>query len=213
MANRDVTLAVQPTTAAPTNKFANFRSVVGTTATLYVLETRVNHAKSMDLLDKACLMPFERQEILLLLMNDEVLKNALKGKWFYIAGKGLEEDGIYTINDKGDLVEIKGKISTEMKVSAWKGPHPLSLNVYSDDLAADYGRRFILNASVEPDYTAPVVVGKPKLSLSEPVDALVRGIENATKTLRRSSTPEDFEAKVKELQEKTEALVRMLRTT
>ena len=71
----------------------------------------------MDLLDKAGLRPFERQEILLLLMTDEVLKTKLKGMWFYIAGKGLKENGIYTINDNGDLVTIEGEISIEKKSS------------------------------------------------------------------------------------------------
>jgi hypothetical protein len=208
-------MATRETTAQLTAKFGDFKPTVGTTgSTLYILEKRSNHLESMSLLDKAGLVPFERQEILPLLMKDEGLKNVLKGKWFYLVGKGLKKEGIYTVNSNGELVEIRDKeLSIEMKVRAWSGPNPLSLFVLSDCDATYCGWRFYLFAYYDPSDVALVVVGKPKLSLSKPVSALISEIETAAENLRRSANQEDLGERVNELQEKAAALKRMLRPT
>lgn len=164
---REIKLTAQPTATVPASKFGDFKAVQGSTgATLYLLVQKANQSDSMDFLDRAGLVPYTHQEILPLLMKDETLKNLLKGKWFYLAGKGLEEDGIYTIDEKGELAQIGDReISTESKVRAWKGPYPLSLYVSSDLNAALYGRRFGLYVDGGPHDVAPVVVGKPKPKL------------------------------------------------
>ena len=141
-----------------------FRQVKGATGkTLYILEKEANHPDSMKLLSEAGLRPLSYREILSLLMEDEQLKNALKGKQFWLAGKGIEKEGILTINEKGELREIarEEKPSAERKVYVWSGDQPLSFKVYLDDFAANVGRRFSLNAYLEPQGVAPVVAGVP----------------------------------------------------
>lgn len=210
MATRGNTLAV----ATPTTNFGEFKPIVGATgAKLYVLETRANYSESVKFLDDAGLKFFTHQEILLLLMEDKVLKTELKRKWFYLAGKGLEENGIYTMNDKGDLVKINDEISIEKKVCARKGSYPLSLGVSSDGNAAVYGRRFNLGANGVPGDAAPVVVGKPKLSLSEQADALISKIEGTAANLRESASHDDLVEKASKLGATAVALVNLLRPT
>lgn len=165
MATREAPLILHATATIPASKFGEFKPVVGSTGTiLYTLKTEANHSNSMKLLDEAGLRPLTRQEILPLLMKDETLKNSLKGKWFYLAGEGLKEDGIYTINSKGDLVTLGGeKVSVQNRVRAFKGPHLLSLVVISDRGSPQYGGRFGLAANCGFSVRAPVVVGVPKL--------------------------------------------------
>lgn len=148
---------------ATKSKFGNFEEVVGETATLHILYKNANHKNSMRLLDEAGLEAYTSHEILLILTKDETLKNELKGKWFYLAEKGMDKDGIFTIDDKGELIDIKDKgLSLEMRVRTWSWKNPLSLCVNSDDYVAYDGWRFLLNAGDAPNLVAPVVVGKPK---------------------------------------------------
>ena len=145
-------------------RFGDFKPIAGSTGTtLYVLQKEANHSMSMKLLSDAALRPLTYQEILPLLTKDEQLKNALKGKWFWLAGDGMEKEGIFTIDEKGELREIgkKEKLSVEQKVRVWPGEHPLSFFVVSGDGAAYVGRRFDLAAYLVPLDVAPVVVGVP----------------------------------------------------
>ena len=144
-------------------RFSDFEQVSGTTdATACILQQRANHTQSMKLLGDAGLRPYTRQEILPLLMKDKKLKNALKGKGFYLSDAGIDKDGVFTVDEKGELKEIeKEEISVEQKVCVWSGKNPLSLDVNSDDYASKYGGRFLLFADNEPGDAAPVVVGTP----------------------------------------------------
>ncbi len=187
------------------SKFGDFKPILGATSILHVLETSANHSKSMELLEKAGLRPLKYQEILPLLMKDETLKNSLKGKWFYLAGKGLEEDGIYTINEKGDLAKIENdKLSIENKVRAWKGPYPLSLDVYSDNGAAGYSRRFYLGLGAPngPLNAAPVVVGVPK-ERSELEPDQVKQVQAPSWLVALRKTADLTESSVAKLEETT----------
>jgi hypothetical protein len=141
-----------------------FRHITGnTTASIFIRDKGENHPNSMKVLEKANLDPFTRQEILKILNADETLKEALKGKWFWIAGEGLHKElQLYTIDANGELVERQGKVSVENTVRVWNGNKPLSLLVLSDYCAALCGRRFGLGAYDEPHLVAPVVVGKAK---------------------------------------------------
>lgn len=194
------------------NKFGDFKPISGTVSTIYVLGKGGNHPKSMKLLDDAGLMPYTKTEILSILMKDEQLKEALKGKWFYLAETGAKEAGLYTVNTDGSIAKGKGQ-SIEDTVRVWAGDNPLSLYVYSDYDASGYGGRFYLYAISDPDVVAPVVVGKPKLSLSEQADKLLSEIETTTASLRRSATQEDLEKKAIELGAKVTDLAKMLRPT
>ncbi len=145
----------------------DFRQVRGATGKmLYILEKEANHPDSMKLLSEAGLRLLSYQEIFSLLMEDEQLKNALKGKWFWIAGQGMNKYGIFTIDEKGGLVPLpqgffKKKTSVEQKVGVSHGNQPLSFYVYSDSGAALNGRRFYLFADGKPRAVAPAVVGVP----------------------------------------------------
>ena len=143
----------------------DFRQVRGATGKmLYILEKEATHQDSMKLLSEAGLRPMTYQEILPLLMEDEQLKNALKGKRFWIAGQSMKKEGVFTINEKGELRDItkEENPSAEQKVRVWSGNQPLSFVVYSDDYAAFFGGRFYLFANDGPRVVAPVVVGVPK---------------------------------------------------
>jgi hypothetical protein len=143
------------------SKFGDFKRVEG--STLYMLQQEADHPQSMKLLEEAGLRPYTYQEILPILMKDEQLRNALKGKWFYLAGAGIDKEGIFTVDEKGELKEIgKEEIPVEQSVCVFSGKNPLSLDVNSDGDAADYGWRFYLVASSKPGGVAPVVVGTAK---------------------------------------------------
>lgn len=140
-----------------------FRQITGNSgAALFVLNEGANHSKSMKTLEDANLRPLKYQEALSLLMKDEVLKNALKGTWFYLSGEGMDKHGLFTVNSKGELVGLEATESYEKIVRVWSGPHPLSLYVHSVDDARQFGGRFDLDANYGPDDVAPVVVGVPK---------------------------------------------------
>ena len=142
-----------------------FKPVKGATGKiLYILKKEATHPDSMKLLSEAGLRPMTYQELLPLLMEDEQLRNTLKGKLFWIAGQGMNKNGIFTIDEKGELVPLpqgffKKKTSVEQKVRVFSGNQPLSFGVDSDYGAADLGRRFNLLADVVPQFVAPVVVG------------------------------------------------------
>lgn len=204
MATPAAKMAMAP--QASETRYGDFKPVAGSTgATIYVLQKKANHPKSMKLLSDAGLRPMTYQELLPLLMKDEQLKNALKGKWFWLAGQGMEKEGIFTINEKGELREItkKEKLSVEQKVRAFLGEQPLSFDVDWDDYAASLGWRFYLYADLGPQGVAPVVVGMPadreavapKNSARPSVPArLLRKAKDQFKELRKHQKPETIDA-------------------
>ena len=128
---------------------------------LTILNQSGDYEQSLKILEKNGLRALTYQDAL---SRSKELIKAFKGKWkwFYLAGTGkelTETDGLYTFNSEGNLNPLSGKESADEKVRVWQGTTPLSLDVYSDGYAAQYGRRFVLNAVNEPDYVAPVVVG------------------------------------------------------
>jgi hypothetical protein len=157
------TIEATATSVSKTREELGFKEARGSTgAALYISKTSADHKKSMAILEKAELVPFTHQKILSILVNDEELKESLKGKWFYVAGKGTDKNGLYTIDANGELVERKENTSVEKTVRVWQGPQPLSLFVSSVNGVSLSARRFLLNADFEPDVVAPVVVGEPK---------------------------------------------------
>ena len=138
-----------------------------------ILDQRANYEDSIKLLKEKNLKPLTYQQALVAIDKDAELKNNLKGKWFYLEGKGLESSGHYTFNNKGELKEITGgknlisfsrpikagKGNIEKTVYCWYGVNPLSLGVRTDDGARAGVWRFYLGAYVDPRFVAPVVVG------------------------------------------------------
>ena len=124
---------------------------------VFVSETKANHAESMAILQQNGSRPMTYQEALMRIDRDPQLKEQLKGKWFWLEGKGLDESEYYTFDNEGNLTEGKGDI--EKTVYAWSGENPLSLDVHTDDGARFGGGRFILGAVGDPQVVASVVVG------------------------------------------------------
>lgn len=119
--------------------------------------TNANQKDSMSLLQQNGLRAMTYQEALVTIDKNPELKEQLKGKWFWLDGKGTELSGYYTFNEKGELTKGKGNI--EKTVYAWSGSQPLSLSVRTDGDARFYERRYSLSAYGGPSGVASVVVG------------------------------------------------------
>jgi hypothetical protein len=89
----------------------------------------------------------------------------------------------------------------------------LSLDVFSDNLAAECDGHFGLGANGWPSVVAPVVVGKPKLSLSEQESALIKRIQDVAEDLERNSARGVLLERVKELAATASDLTKLLRPT
>ncbi|MDE1768816.1 MAG: hypothetical protein KGH64_01855 [Candidatus Micrarchaeota archaeon] len=136
---------------------AQFGEVGGNAkSALHIIYHEANHAQSMKILADNGLRPLRHREAL---SRSSELITELKGKWFYLAGRGTDKSGIYTFNDKGALVESTGNRPIDLIVRVWPGNKPLSLVVYSDVIAQVKHKRFLIDADDWPSSVAPVVVG------------------------------------------------------
>ncbi len=132
-----------------------FREV--NTTGVFLAHTEANQKASMALLKQNGFRALTYQEALVKIDQNPELKEQLKGKWFYLDGKGSALSGYYTFNGKGELTQGKGDM--EKTVCVWNGNQPLSLDVHSDYDARVSERRFYLDAYDSPDDAARVVVG------------------------------------------------------
>ena len=131
----------------------------------------------MALLQQYELEPMAKEEALVLIDRYPELKNQLKGKRFYLAGKGSEKSRYYTFDNEGMLTEGKGDV--EKTVYAYSGDKPLSLLVLTNYYARIDEGRFYLDAYGDPQSVASVVVGvrkghgvaTPKVEVTEAPDA------------------------------------------
>ncbi|VVB77073.1 Uncharacterised protein [uncultured archaeon] len=176
-----------------------FNKIKGSSGnSLFVSEKGGDLADSMKALEANGLRVLASQEALSLLIKDETLKNALKGKWFYLAGAGTDKDGLFAVNEEGGTVDRKADV--EHTVRVWSGKQP-SLNVLSDCNARIVERRFDLGASGGPSGVAPVVLGVPKEKI------LQRGTENDKTPLAVVQAElRDHEKVLKEKKEKKTSL-------
>lgn len=143
--------------ASPKNREMPFKKTG--TFDVQVSETESNYDQSMLLLEKYGLRALTYQEALVILMKDEALKNALKDKWFWLAGSGIDREESFTVDRNGELVRAPEK-NIEKLVRAWSGNSTPYLVVLSDDFAAYVGRRFGIGGhDAWPGDVAPVVVG------------------------------------------------------
>ena len=125
---------------------------------LTFIEQEANYADSMRILKEHKLRPLTYQEAL---ANSEELIKDFNGhwSWFWLAEKELEYDGIFTFTADGELVKNTNNASIDHKVRCWPGKQPLSLDVYSDYDARDFGGRFGLDGVYSPNDVARVVIG------------------------------------------------------
>ena len=138
-----------------------FREVKTTTELVFVLDSKglkAHHDNSMKLLKENGLEALTPQKALVLIDQNPGLKEQLKGKWFYLAGKGRSILGYFTFNEKGERSEGAGDPEKTVHV-VMNGKSPFSLHIHSDDLFAKVNWRYYLI----PDYIlsvhASVVVG------------------------------------------------------
>ncbi len=125
-----------------------------------------NRDQSMKILADHDMRALTYQEALVWLTQNPEIKQQLKGKFFfYLEGVGIDKNGLYTVDGKGELKSGSGKLEETVRV--WPGKNPLSLDVVSDGDARIVGGRFVLDGVSSPDGVAPVVVGV-KLAQAEP---------------------------------------------
>ena len=120
---------------------------------LLISEWGGNQAESMSILRSNGLRPLTYQEAL---SHSAELISELKGKWFYLDGKGIHENGVYTYNAEGELAKPIGIGKSDQRVRVHSG-NPLSTLYVSPDDAINW--RFDLRGDFLPDHVAPVVVG------------------------------------------------------
>lgn len=173
----------------------DFMSVIGSTGkTLFILPKAAKHSNSMKELIDSNLRPLTYQEIIPLLINDEALRNRLKGKWFWLEGWGTNKDGMHTVDEKGELKHLTEKeekiLSIERKIYVLPGEYPLTLHVYSDNTALKKGRRFDVG-TIRIYHVATVVVGVPK-NFREQIQTELEGVQ-----IRKAETNESYKQLVK----------------
>jgi hypothetical protein len=93
------------------------------------------------------------------LSHTSELMNELKGKWFYLDGKGIEEAGVYAFDARGEFARPTAREHPNRMIQIYSGVHPLHFDIGSDDLTRFHSRRFVLSGNDTPDFHAPVVVG------------------------------------------------------
>ncbi len=121
--------------------------------TLFVSDQGMNYEQSMRLLADNGLRPLTYQEALS--RAPELIKS-LKGKWFFLDGKGITENGIHAFDAHGELIKPIGNETYDQKVRAWSGNPLFSFIVL--DAVLSYGR-FAVGSGLKPDLKATVVVG------------------------------------------------------
>ncbi len=124
---------------------------------VFIAQIGANQTNSMRLLQENGLRPLTYQEAIVEIDKNPELKEWLKGKWFYLGGKGSQLLGYYTFNKKGELTQGEGDM--EKTVYVYKGSQPLLLAVHEDCVARSVRRRYGLYAGDNPSAVVGVVVG------------------------------------------------------
>ncbi len=121
--------------------------------TLFVSDQGMNYEQSMRLLADNGLRPLTYQEALS--RAPELIKS-LKGKWFFLDGKGITENGIHAFDAHGELIKPIGNETYDQKVYVWSDNRPLAFSVLTDDRGYS---RFEIIAIYGSDRIAQAVVG------------------------------------------------------
>ncbi len=124
---------------------------------VFISQTNANQIESSSILRDNGLRLLTYSEALVLITKSLLLKEELKGNWFFLIGRGLNENGYHTFNNKGELSEGKG--DREKTIYVHPGENPLSLDVRLCNNAFNDECRFDLGADDFPQDAAPVIVG------------------------------------------------------
>jgi hypothetical protein len=118
--------------------------------------TDTNHVTSMALLSSNDLRPITYQEVFVLPLK--VIKEL--APCFYLAGKGIEKDGVFTYDINGDLVDLPWyQTPVDMRVKVWPGNEPLSLLILDDDSSVFNKHRFVIDGTLSSSRNKAAVVG------------------------------------------------------
>jgi len=154
--------------AANGNQSTTVQGTVGRFAGITVLDKEANSPNSEFILETHGLRPVTYQEILIALDRDWELKEKLKGRWFWLEGKGVENGGDHTLQPDGSLKEGRSE-DLEKTVYIMKedsnllrGEERRSLEVYTDEVAVITNRRYRLITTIGSAAIASAVVGIPE---------------------------------------------------
>ena len=128
--------------------------------TLFISKQESDCAKSMELLAANGLRLITYQEALSRFSS--IVVKELRGEWFYLAGKGIQGNGVRTFNERGELVRPTGRENDNQRVYVWSGSQQLKMGIYLDGNVPRLHRRFSISGMSDLDPTdniARVVVG------------------------------------------------------
>lgn len=141
-------------TKTKTESVSKFREIES--SGLFMSEQNADYSRSLQVLADNNLRMLTYQEAL---VHYKELINELSGTWFWLAGNCSKPNGLYTFDDKGELIDFTGKTKVEKTVIFSPGSQPLTLLV---DFEGDCGRSFHIAALMKPHIPARVVVGVRK---------------------------------------------------
>ena len=120
----------------------------------------------MSILDRSGLEPLGFRTVLPILMKDKDFTHDMKGFSFSLRDVGIEQEDAmrakFTMDDNGVLIKLDKKISSDETIKIFNGGKALSLYIYSDLKASDYGIRYYIFGNNEPFATNNMIVGVPK---------------------------------------------------
>lgn len=142
--------------------YGDFEKLSAGGSTVYFLKKKADYSTAIRLLEEADLRPLRSEEILFLLTKESDLGVLIKSRinWFWLAGRGLDKEGIFKTNHRGTLVRIWGSLSGVIVVRATRGSQPLMLGFPEGKSHFDLAVH--LAGNVLPDNIAPGIVGVPK---------------------------------------------------
>ena len=152
-----------------------FINACNETPELYVAYHPATHLESMEILADNGLMPVTYQDALSRSLG---LMKQLGGLWFHLQNVDIQmpvKNGIYTFNNKGELIPYKvgeenrhivpynlrqGNRDVNIRVCFNAGcHHPPSLYVIPDNIVSQYSYRFTLTGFQPLNSKAPAIVG------------------------------------------------------
>lgn len=147
------------------NVRGGFDRVTGITGAEIYLRTawKEDEQATKDILMEAGLRKYDPYAIISLIQEDKVIRTALMDKLFDVEGRGLKEDGIFTMGEDRRLIEADDTTPYEARILCDAGEGQLMIFVASDlDTGGDNVARVELCAATSFAWFAPkTIVGTP----------------------------------------------------
>ena len=149
---------------------------------LFVSHQIADHSESMKLLADNGLRPITYREAL---VRAPELIEKLRGRWFWLDGKGIREDGTYAYDANGELAKPTGKETIKKKIHVFPGDQPLFLSVFANYTAEVISARFGLYGDIRYHVDADQIVVGVRTPLEEAEESMEEG-RAALARLKRS---------------------------